>query len=70
MCPRLKRLSPNCLIMMPKDKQATTVQSFAEMECLGMDGGGKRVVGRKNDYCIAPGNTDLLTNELNASHLI
>lgn len=70
MCPRLKGLSPNCLIMIPKDKQPRTVQSFAEMEYLGMDRVGKTVMGWKKDYCIAPGNTDLLTNELNASHLI
>lgn len=70
MCPRLKHLSPNCLIMMPKDKQATSVQSFAEMQYLGMDRGGTTVVGQKNDDCVAPGNADLLTNELNASHLM
>lgn len=55
---------------MPKDRQGRTVQSFAEMKYHGMDGAAKTVMGQKNDYCVAPGNTDLLTNELSASRLI
>lgn len=35
-----------------------------------MDRGAKTVMGQQNDYCIALSNAELLTMELNASHLI